>query len=325
MSALCSRRAMRAAVALAVVLVVGFLARVSRRDGKAATRLVALLHRCRAAFECARGPVPLDYDRPRRRDDLDRAHAPARDRPGAADRLAVPQPGRAGRLGRRLRGRRRPFLYTRRGARAVRPRRLRPARHHPQHPAALLRQPGRVGAVLHAVRLPADARGGAGLDRGGPLPRRARASDAAARSSTTCRPPTSRATSTCCAQRSATPSSRYAGVLLRLVPRRHVRQPVPRPRPGARRRRRARPDRVVDRPRRRGRDSCRSRRGCAATPARRRRSTSSSGCATRAATRCAFSGDAAGRFAALARAAARASRSRSRSRTARPGCSTTRS
>ena len=49
-----------------------------------------------------------------------------------------------------------------------------------------------------------------------------------------------------CARRSAT-TAHYAGVLLRLLPRRHLREPVPRPGPGRRRRRRPRPDRLVDR------------------------------------------------------------------------------
>ena len=74
------------------------------------------------------------------RDDLARAHPPAGDRSRAPDRLAVPQPRRAGRLGGRLTSSRARPVHAG-GAGAVRPRRLRPARHHPQHAAAVLRQP----------------------------------------------------------------------------------------------------------------------------------------------------------------------------------------
>ena len=96
-------------------------------------------------FECAVAQVPLDYDRPRGRDDLARAHPPAGHRSAAPDRLAVPEPGRPGRVGRRLRPRRRAVPLHARGPGALRPRRLRPARHHPQHAAALLRQRRRSG------------------------------------------------------------------------------------------------------------------------------------------------------------------------------------
>ena len=88
--------------------------------------------------------------------------------------------------------------------------------------------------------------------------------------------------------------------LLRLVPRRDLRQPVPAARARARRRRRARPDRVVDRARRRGDDGCRSRPGCAATSARRRRCNEFFRLCDAGGAACAFSGDAAERFAALA-------------------------
>ena len=111
-------------------------------------------------FQCATARVPLDYDRPRGATiALALTRLPATD-PGEPDRLAVPQPRRAGRLGRRLRARRRAVPVHRRGARPLRPRRLRPARHHAQHAAALLRQRGAVAAVP-AVRVPAHARAGA--------------------------------------------------------------------------------------------------------------------------------------------------------------------
>ena len=120
-------------------------------------------------FQCASVRVPLDYDRPNGRHiTLALARLPATD-PGAPDRLAVPQPGRAGRLGRRLRPRRRPVPVHRRGARALRPRRVRPPRHHQQLPAALLPVVRGLPSVLAAVRLPVTPRRGGA--RAGARPR----------------------------------------------------------------------------------------------------------------------------------------------------------
>ena len=145
-------------------------------------------------------------------DDLDRAGPPAGDRPGAPDRLAVPQPGRP----RRLRASTScvvagPFLFTD----EVRARfdlvGFDPRGIIRSTPLRCFGSPERVGAVLHAVRLPDDPGGGA---RAGSRPTATSttpATDAAARSSTTCRRPTSRATSTCCARRSATRKLTYAG------------------------------------------------------------------------------------------------------------------
>ena len=66
---------------------------------------------------------------------------------------------------------------------------------------------------------------------------------------------TSRATWTCCARLVGDDEAHLRRRLLRLLPRRDLRQPLPGPRARARRRRRARPDRLVDRPRRRGADA----------------------------------------------------------------------
>ena len=107
-----------------------------------------------------------------RTDDLDCPHQASRGRPGTSDRLALPQPRRPGRFGRRLRTRRRARALHRTGERGscpVRPRRLRSARDRAQHGAALLWQPQTVGRLLHAVRFPVDARGGADLGRGRPV------------------------------------------------------------------------------------------------------------------------------------------------------------
>ena len=109
------------------------------------------------------------------------------------------------------------------------------------------------------------------VDRGGSLPARPRASAAAGRSSTTCRRPTSRATSTSCARRSATASSPTPATRTARTSATPTRTCSPTACG------RVVLDGVLDpiawstgaagsRARR-----CRSRRGCAATPARRRR------------------------------------------------------
>ena len=260
---------------------------------------------CYAQFgplQCATVPVPLDYDHPNGDDDLDRPRAPAGDRPAAADRLAVPQPGRPRRLWGRLRARRRPVPVHRRGPRALRPRRLRPPRDRAQHGAALLRHAERVGAVV-LRRSPSRSRREEErhLARGRPPSVGACDRRARSRSSTTCRPRTWRATSTCCARRVGDEKLTYAGVsygsylgmtYANLFPDR-VRALVV--------------DGVLDpiawaTGRADEAATCRSRRGCAATRARRRRSASSSGSATPPAPDCAFSGGAPRRYAALAAA-----------------------
>ena len=98
-------------------------------------------------FECAVAQVPLDYDRPRGPSDLARVDPAPRHRPEAPGRLAVPQPGRAGRVGRRLRPLRRARAVHPGGAGPLRPRGVRPARHHAKHAAALLRQPRGMASV----------------------------------------------------------------------------------------------------------------------------------------------------------------------------------
>ena len=130
------------------------------------------------------------------------------------------------------------------------------------------------------------------MDRGGPLLAAACERTRRARSSTTCRRPTWRATSTCCGggRRRAADLRR---LLLRLVSGRDLRQPVPRAGSRGRRRRRARPDRLVD-----GRRRPRSDRAVLDAPAQRRRRAGDArgvlpACATPAATACAFSGGAA--------------------------------
>ena len=222
------------------------------------------------------------------RDDPHRGHPSAGHRAGASGsarcsstRAAPAAPGVDF-----VRDRRRVPVHAR-GPRPLRPRQLRPAGHHPQRSAALLPQPGAVGAVLHRLRVPDHP--GRGSTSGSPPTRTwsTHATSGPARSSTTWQRRTWPATWMSCARRSATTKLNYVGYSVRHVPRRHLREPLPGSLPRARRRRRARPGRVVDRaaatPGRR-----RSRLACTATSARRRRWTSSSASATPAARPCAF-------------------------------------
>ena len=157
-------------------------------------------------FECAVAQVPLDYDQPRGRVDLARADPAAGHRSHAPDRLAVPQPGWARAAPASTSSSAPGRSSTPKGPGALRPRRLRPARHHPQHAAALLRQPRAVAAVPDSP-FPLTRDRGAGSDRVRPRARPRVPASAAARSATTCRPRTWRATWTCCATSSATASS----------------------------------------------------------------------------------------------------------------------
>ena len=206
-------------------------------------------------FQCGTLQVPLDYSKPNGATiSLAVVRLPATD-PGAPDRVAVPQPRRARRLGRRLHGLRRSRPLHPRGAGALRPRRLRPAGHRAQHRAALLRQrrgsgsrrsepfafpltPEELDAWIAADRYLVDAcdqRGGRIIDH--------MATADVARDMDRLRAAV------------GDDAAHLRGRLLRLLPRRHLREPVPRPGQGRRGRRRARPDRLVDRPRQRGGDA----------------------------------------------------------------------
>ena len=188
---------------------------------------------------------------PARGQDLAGAHPAARRRPGPADRLDLPQPWRPRRLRRGLRPRGGAVPLLRRGPRPLRPRRLRPPRDHPQHPAALLRdlRGGPGGAA--ADGLPGDAGGGARL---GPVGPRARPRLRAARrrhpgphGHRQRRPRPGPA-----APRRRRRQAELRRLLLRLVPGRHLRQPVPQQGPRAGGRRRPGPGRLDHRPRRPG-------------------------------------------------------------------------
>ena len=162
---------------------------------------------CNERFQCATVQVPLDYDQPRGGKISICARPPARDRSGAPDRLAVPQPWRARRLWRRLRCRSpaRPCTRMRCAPASTSSASTRAASCAAPRCAASAR-PRQWEPYFTPFAFPMTPRGGAGVDRGRPLPgRRVRPARRAA-SSTTCRPPTSRATSTCCAPRSATSS-----------------------------------------------------------------------------------------------------------------------
>ena len=90
-------------------------------------------HRDLGPFECGTRPGAAGLRRPQSGTiSLALVRLPATD-PAQPDRLAVPQPGRPGRLRGRLHALRRSVPLHGRGAGAVRPRRLRPARDHSQH------------------------------------------------------------------------------------------------------------------------------------------------------------------------------------------------
>ena len=262
-----------------------------------------------------RRSVPLDYDKPAARRSRSRSRAcprPTR-RTGSARCSSTPA-ARAARASTTCSAPG-PFLYTD----EVRARfdlvGFDPRGDHPQHAAALLRRRSRVAAVP-AFAFPLTPEQEQELDRRST----ARSTRACAkRGGPIMRPHVDR-------QRGARPrraaragrrrAAQLRRRLLRLLPRCHLRQPVPGPRARAGRRRRAGPDRVVDRPRAARARGSRSRRGCAATSAPSRRCRSSSGCATPAGRGARSPGSAAKRFATLARAPARGSRSRSSSPTA---------
>ena len=232
-------------------------------------------------FECGTVQVPLDYDQPNGRTiSIALARLPATDQAHRIGSLLL-NPGGPGGSGVDFVVGAGPSLFTPRGACALRPRRLRPARDRPQHGAALLRHRPGSGAVLHAVRVPLDARGGADLDRGRPL-----LDDACARRGGSIAEHMSTAN---VARDMDAPAPggrrRQADVLRRLVRLATSASPTR----TCSRTRCARSSSTACSTRSRGRPAsatrrrrCRSRRGCRATLARRRRWRSSSGCATRA-------------------------------------------
>ena len=210
---------------------------------------------CRDGFQCATVPVPLDYDRPAgAKIALSLIRLPAGS-PAAADRFAVHQPRRARRLRRRLRPRRSPSSCRWSCGRrfdivGFDPRgiiRSTPLRCFDTFDQAV------VGAA--AVRLPGDRRArrtcsgrptGALAARVRPARRR--------RSSRTCPPRTWPGTWTCLRQALGDRKLNYLGFSYgSFLGQTYANLfPDPGPRPGDRRR--ARPDRLDDRPRRRGPD-----------------------------------------------------------------------
>ena len=140
-----------------------------------------------------------------------------------------------------------------------------------QHASAVLRQSRGVRSrTSPPFAVPDHARGGtrSGSRAGHATLNVARASAGRDRSSITCRRPTSPATSTLLRAAVGDRQLTYVGYSYGSYLGNDLREPVPRPCAGGRRRRRARPDRVDDGPRSyRGGGRCRSRRGCAATPA----------------------------------------------------------
>ena len=144
-----------------------------RRDARRAPPVAkAKWTDCGSGFQCATIRVPKDYADPAKGTLAARAPAAAGDRPVAAHRLAAHQPGRAGRLRRRLRPRRRQPVPER-DPRAVRPRRLRSARRQHQQPGPLHRQPRPARPT--STRRPTTRRSSTALGRpGAPVRRRLR-------------------------------------------------------------------------------------------------------------------------------------------------------
>ena len=256
------RKAMGFAALVACLLVWSGLA----AGGAAAAPSKVAWSKCFAQlgpFECGTVQVPLDYDQPNgRKISLALIRLPAADQAHRIGSLFL-NPGGPGGSGVDFVLGAGPVLFTDRDEVRARfdlvgfdPRGI--AR------STALRCFGNaetVGPLLHAVRVPVDARGGADLDRRRPLSRRrlrpARRQHRRAHvdGERRARP-----------RRPAPGGGRRQAVVLRrlvrLLPRRHLREPVPGPGARARRRRRARPDRVGDRRRQRGDRPCRSRRGC---------------------------------------------------------------
>ncbi len=181
--------------------------------------------------------------RPARQEDQDRHDAASGHGPGAPHRLAVREPGRAGRARRGVPPRGRPAALHARGAGALRPGRVRPPRRRPQQPAALLQlvQPDRTSAAERPVS--DDARRAAGVGGGRSLPRREvrregrtdRLAHGHRRRGPRHGPP-ARGRRRC--------RSDLRRPVLRLVPRRDLREPLPDPRPCPHRGRRPQPGRV---------------------------------------------------------------------------------
>ena len=156
MSGYCSRRAMRAAVSLAVVLVVALIA-----PGQAAATGTTRLDWTPCftdvgPFECATRPVPLDYDRSTGATiSIALTRLPATDPARRIGSLFL-NPGGPGGSGVDFVVGAGPFLYTdevraRFDLVGFDPRGISRSTALP-----LLRQPEAVGPVLHAVRLPDD-------------------------------------------------------------------------------------------------------------------------------------------------------------------------
>ena len=110
------------------------------RDAHGAADRQGEMDRLRQRLPVLDHPRPEGLRRPRQGHAAAQPAAAAGDRPGATHRLAARQPGRAGRVGRRLHPRRIQPVPER-PAEAVRPRRVRSARRQHQQPGPLHRQP----------------------------------------------------------------------------------------------------------------------------------------------------------------------------------------
>ena len=158
------------------------------------------LDRLRRRVQLRRDPRPARLRRPDRGLSQRLDHPVRGHQAGQADRLAAGQPGRPRRLGRRVRARQ-PADLPEGGPRAVRHRRVRPARGQLEHRDPLHRQPRRP----RRARSVAGRRGRArGAGRFGPCLRRCLRAAGTTRPSPTCRPTRWRGTWTSSVPRSAT-------------------------------------------------------------------------------------------------------------------------
>ena len=196
-------------------------------------------------FECGTVQVPLDHDGPGGAAISIALVQARRVGPGHPNRVALPQSGRSRRFWSRLpAGHRADHAASAPGP--LRSHRLRSTRHRAQHGGALLWEPAPVGPALHAVPIPRHAREEAqwaAADQylvGACDQRAARIIDHMS---------TADVARDLDLLRQAVGDQllTYVGYSYRLVPGRHVREPLPRQVSCARRRWRARPRSLVDR------------------------------------------------------------------------------
>ena len=242
------RKSLRAAIALAVLCVGSGLAAQGSWAAPPAQKIPwSKCYATMGPFECGTLQVPLDYDEPKARRSRSASCAcrQATRRTGSARSSSTPAARRLGRRFRRLRGSR-PSSRRRCGRGSTSSASTRAG--SPAARRAVLRHRPAVGPVLHAVRVPAHARGGADwmaadrflvdacAQRGGAIVDHMSTANVARDMDCSARPSATRSSPTT-ASRTARSSARRTRTCSRELP-------------GARDRRRARPDRVDEHGRR---------------------------------------------------------------------------